>query len=157
MSDELYQSDTLAWSDQQATLLRRLAAGERVNGVDWTHVVEEIEDVGKSALRACASLLTRAIEHLLKIHAWPASAAVPHWRSEAVVFRRDAARAWQPSMRRVLDITPLYEDAVEAVRQERIDGQPPCEMPARCPFDLDQLLDRDGSLDALLAVLRRAD
>ena len=46
MPDNLYLLDTLAWSEQQAALLRRLAAGERVNDLDWPHVIEEIEDAG---------------------------------------------------------------------------------------------------------------
>lgn len=40
MSD-LYEEDILTWSERQADLLRRLAAGERVNDqVDWENVVE---------------------------------------------------------------------------------------------------------------------
>ena len=36
MPDGLYDRDALAWAEQQAELLRRLAAGERVNdAVDW--------------------------------------------------------------------------------------------------------------------------
>jgi hypothetical protein len=49
MADDLYHHDVLAWSQHQADLLRRLARGERVNGVDWDHVAEEIEDVGLPA------------------------------------------------------------------------------------------------------------
>jgi hypothetical protein len=50
MSD-LYD-DVLLWSERQAALLRRMAAGERVNDqVDWENVAEEIEDVGRSSLR----------------------------------------------------------------------------------------------------------
>jgi Domain of unknown function DUF29 len=45
MSD-LYDTDILAWSKRQADLLRRVAAGERVNDqVDWGNVAEEIEDI----------------------------------------------------------------------------------------------------------------
>ncbi len=68
MSDgaELYEQDILLWSEQQAELLRRLARGERVNGVDWAHVVEEIEDVGNSELHAVTSLLRQAVVHLLR-------------------------------------------------------------------------------------------
>jgi hypothetical protein len=47
MSDDLYDDDILWWSEQQAELLRRVAAGERVNDqVDWDNVVEEIEALG---------------------------------------------------------------------------------------------------------------
>jgi hypothetical protein len=56
MSDDLYERGVLAWSESQAALLRRLAQGERVNEVDWAHVVEEIEDVGcRNATRYAAT------------------------------------------------------------------------------------------------------
>ena len=43
-ASDLYEADILEWSEQQSRLLRRLAAGERVNDqVDWGNVVEEIE------------------------------------------------------------------------------------------------------------------
>ena len=53
MSDsDLYDTDILLWSERQADLLRRHAAGERVNdaSIDWPNIVEEIEDVGRSEL-----------------------------------------------------------------------------------------------------------
>jgi hypothetical protein len=49
MPDDLYDRVALAWSEHQAGLLWR---GERVNEVDWEHVIEEIEDVGLSELLA---------------------------------------------------------------------------------------------------------
>ncbi len=49
--NDLYEEDILTWSERQAELLRRLAAGERVNDqVDWQNVVEEVESVGRSEL-----------------------------------------------------------------------------------------------------------
>jgi hypothetical protein len=41
MSDDLYDADILWWSEQQAELLRRVAAGEQAD-----IIVEEIEAVG---------------------------------------------------------------------------------------------------------------
>jgi len=68
--DDLYRRDALAWAEQQAALLRRLAAGERLNeAVDWPNVIDEVQDVGLSELRACQSLLQQATTHLLKLHA----------------------------------------------------------------------------------------
>ena len=61
MPDDLYQRDALAWAEHQATLLRRLARGERLNeAVDWPNVIDEVQDVGQSELRACRSLLVQA-------------------------------------------------------------------------------------------------
>ncbi len=49
----------LIWSERQAELLRRRAAGELVNDadIDWPNVAEEIEDVGRSYTRSsrCSS------------------------------------------------------------------------------------------------------
>ena len=45
--NDLYETDILEWSALQAALLRRLAAGERLNDqVDRGNVVEEIESAG---------------------------------------------------------------------------------------------------------------
>jgi hypothetical protein len=66
MSDA-YESDILLWSERQAQLLRRLAAGERVNDlVDWENVIEEVESVGSEQLHAVESLLLQALVHMLK-------------------------------------------------------------------------------------------
>ena len=80
MSDDLYDRDALAWSERQAALLRRVARGERVNDVDWDHVVEEIEDVGISELNAVQSHLEQILVHLLKLRGWPEVGADQHWR-----------------------------------------------------------------------------
>jgi len=67
MPHGLYERDALAWAELQADFLRRLAAGERLNAaVDWPNVIEEVQDVGLSELRACQSLLAQAPVHLLK-------------------------------------------------------------------------------------------
>jgi hypothetical protein len=53
-------------------LLRRVAAGEPVNEpIDWANVLDELEAVGRSQLKACESLLRRSLIHLLKLQAWP--------------------------------------------------------------------------------------
>ncbi len=61
MPDDLYWDDILAWSERQAELLKRVAAGERLNDVDWPNIIEEIESVGRSELRTCASTLGKAM------------------------------------------------------------------------------------------------
>jgi len=49
MPDSLYEQDMLAWTEQQADMLRRFVAGERVNeAIDRPNVIEEIEASGRS-------------------------------------------------------------------------------------------------------------
>jgi hypothetical protein len=139
MSD--YDTDILIWSEHQAALLRRRAAGELVNDaeVDWPNIAEEIGDVGRSELRACRSLLRQALRHMLKAEAWPLARDAPTWRADAIDFRRQARDAFAPSMRQKIDIADLYTDALAAM-PETMDGQPPLPMPDVCPVTLDELL-----------------
>jgi Domain of unknown function DUF29 len=136
---DLYETDIYEWSAHQAALLRRVAAGERVNDVDWPNIAEEIESVGKSELRSCRSLLTQAILHMLKAEAWPLSSYVPGWRAEAIRFRQDATDAFVPSMRKDIDVAKLYARALRAM-PETIDELPPLPVPTVCPVTLDELL-----------------
>jgi hypothetical protein len=137
---ELYDDDVLEWSEHQAALLRRVAAGERLNDqVDWANVVEEIESVGREQLHAVESVLVQALLHRLKADAWPLSAAVPHWQAEARAFRADARRRFVPSMRQRLDLAGLYRDAVAAM-PDSLDGIAPLAVPPVCPVTLDELL-----------------
>jgi hypothetical protein len=140
MSD-LYEADILEWSEQQAALLRRVAAGERVNGpdLDWPDIIEEIESVGREQLHQVESLLYQALLHHLKVTAWPASLAVPGWQAEMRGFLAQARRRFAPSMRQRIDLAGLYADALRAMPSS-IDGQPPLAVPQECPFTLADLL-----------------
>ncbi len=140
MSD-LYDADILEWSEQQAALLRRVAAGERLNDAspDWANIIEEVESVGREQLHAVESLLVQALLHRLKAEAWPQSNAVPHWQAEARGFRADAIRRFVPSMRQRIDLAGLYRDALSRL-PESIDGQLPLPVPAICDVTLDELL-----------------
>lgn len=108
MPDDLYDRDALAWSEHQAGLLRR---GERVNEVDWEHVIEEIEDVGLSQSNTVQSYLRLMLVHLLKVHCWPECHSAGHWRGEIVSIQRDAAQRFAPSMRQRIDVDRLYQAA----------------------------------------------
>ena len=154
MPDGLYERDALAWAEQQADLLHRLAAGERVNdAVDWPNVIEEVQDVGLSELRACRSLLRQALLHLLKLHAWPGSQAAAHWRDEAGVFLTDAEDRFTPSMRQRIGLDELYAKALHLARAATDDAGEPRPLPEACPFTLDELLAVRPDVAALVARL----
>jgi hypothetical protein len=127
-------------------LLRRLAHGERVNEVDWEHVVEEIEDVGLSQLNTVRSYLRLMPVHLLKVQSWPDSPAADHGRGEVVSLQADAEQRSSPSIRQKIDVTALYGKALAQIGDAKFDGLSPRAWPVACPFSLDELLheDRDG-------------
>ncbi len=138
---ELYDADIMEWSEHQAALLRRRAAGELVNDAafDWSNIAEEIEDVGRSQLQAVESLLAQALRHMLKAEAWPLSRDAPSWRADAIDFRQQARRRFVASMRGRLDVPGLYADALRAM-PDTIDGVLPLPVPDVCPVTLDELL-----------------
>jgi hypothetical protein len=138
---DLYDEDILLWSERQAALLRRRAAGELVNEaeIDWTNVAEEIEDVGRSQLHAVESLLAQALRHMLKAEAWPSHRDAPSWRADAIDFRQQARRRFAESMRRKIDVAQLYRQSQQAL-PESVDGQQPLPVPTECPVTLDELL-----------------
>ena len=139
MSD-LYDSDIVTWSERQAELLRRIAAGERINDqVDWENVIEEIDSVGRSETDAVESLLYQAVLHRLKIQGWPESRTVPHWQAEARGALARARRKFRESMRQKIEIAGLYADALVGL-PATMDGLPPQPLPAECPWTLDELL-----------------
>ena len=152
MPDDLYRRDALQWAESQAALLRRLAIGEGVNEtIDWPNVIEEIQDVGLSELRACRSLLLQAMSHLLKLHAWPASQSAAHWRSEVGVFLDDAEQRFTPSMRQRVELNELYVKAFRRAIEVADDSASPRPLPSTCPFALDELL--AGDVPELVAKL----
>jgi hypothetical protein len=140
MPDDLYDRDALAWSERQAALLRRVARGERVNDVDWDHVVEEIEDVGLSELNAVHSYLRQMLAHLLKLRGWPDSDACEHWRNEVATFQVDAIARYTPSMRQRIDLQKAYELAQRQIAPMRRGDHVGLPAPATCPVAPEQLL-----------------
>ncbi len=147
----LYERDALAWAEQQAALLDRLAVGERLNeAVDWPNVIEEVRDVGLAQLTACRSLLRQAMLHLLKLHAWPDSSATPHWRSEIRTFLVDAQDRFTPSMRQRIDLGELYAKALYLMQEEINANSEARPLPEACPFTLDELLSTQPDVTALL-------
>ncbi len=157
MPNDLHDVDIMIWSEHQADLLRRLGRGEAVNGVDWDHVVEEIEDVGLSQLNAVQSFLNLILVHLLKIASWPESEALGHWRGELVAFQKNAARRFAPSMRQRINLATLYDDAIEQLEASGLDRNQSPPLPALCPFTLDQLLvDRWDTLELRLSAAATA-
>jgi len=143
--NDLYDADVFKWSQHQAALLRRRAAGELVNEaeLDWPNIAEEIESVGASQLRAVRSLLVQALLHDFKAEAWPHSLYVGTWRGEARRFRDDAADAYTPSMRQHIELAKLYKRALAAI-PDQVDGQPPRPVAQTCSVTLEELL---GSTD----------
>ncbi|MBX9700867.1 MAG: DUF29 domain-containing protein [Acetobacteraceae bacterium] len=155
MPDDLYRTDIVTWSRQQAERLRRHVAGERVNDLDWEHVIEEIEDLGNSEIAQVASLLSQAMIHSLKIARWPGSTAVPNWYGEAMTFLDQAQERYRPSMARSIDVTQRFAKARRLVLSLPEQGSPTEPLPDTLTLTLADLMDESADLRTLVEAIGR--
>ncbi len=81
----LYDSDYQLWLENTINQLRQ---GD-FQGVDWQNLLEELADLEKSERRALESLLTRLLEHLLKLTYWQSQRDYNQagWKKEIRNFR----------------------------------------------------------------------
>jgi hypothetical protein len=122
-----YDTDVLAWSEQQAGLLRRRASGELVNDtdLDWPHIAEEIESLGQSERYRLRSHIGTVIEHLIKLKASPANDPRNGWKASVRNARRGIRQCLKtsPSLHReigqmILDETRDAQQDVTATLQD---------------------------------------
>ncbi len=145
----LYEMDVLAWSEQQAEVLRDLADRSVVAELDWERVADGIEAVGQHALghveNGVRLILDQAISGFCD-----SDSLMRHERSARVLKgRHEAQRSMSVSIRERLDLDRLWRQAFEQAMIEiprRVLGVPPS-IPRTCPFTLDELLAADFTYD----------
>ncbi len=134
----LYDADFVAWSQQQAQLLR----DEAFELVDWNNIIEEIESLGISQQHELDSRLTVLLMHLLKwqfqeaqrSHSWEVTIVHQRGRIERLLRRNPSLRA-----RLSIFIAEAYPFAIrEAAAETRL---PRTTFPTECPYTLDQIMD----------------
>lgn len=139
----LYDTDFVEWTAHVAEMLRH----GRLDEIDLEHIAEEIEDLGKSERSAVRSQLHRMMMHLIKQRIQPEKSGSSWRRSIAegraeVEFRLEDS----PSLRRYAEqnLESIWHKAVknalfETGQTERED----LDIPANCPYTLDDLLGGD--------------
>jgi hypothetical protein len=106
MMSDLYEDDIVLWSEHQAALLRRRAAGELINEaeLDWPNLAEEIESLGKRDARELASRITTILIHLIKLEVSAATEPRAGWRNTILTQQTeiDLLLKDAPSLRRTV-------------------------------------------------------
>jgi len=137
-ADSLHEEDFYAWTQLQADLLRRLQPIG--NSFDAENVAEEIEDLGRSELRAAQSLCEHIIEHFLKLEYSGLDDPAEHWRDEIVEWRLQLEKTLTRSIETKLDLPARYQAAIRLVR--RLERDVPGltrRLPTFCPYTLGQI------------------
>lgn len=145
MSSSLYDTDLYAWATGNAALIR----SGRLDEVDFEHIAEELESMGRSERRAITSRLEVLLMHLLKWRYQPERQG-RSWRLTVKEQRRRLARllAENPSLRAELPaiFADAYADAVLSTARET--GLEETAFPDTCPFALADVLDAEFWPDA---------
>ncbi len=136
MPTNLYTTDFYAWTQQQVALLK---SGKYAN-IDFEHLAEEVEDMGKSEKRTLESRLEVLLMHLLKWQYQPAYRG-KSWRLTIKEQRIRLAEHLQdnPSLKSVLEdsINKAYKLAVIGAERET-DLEV---FPETCPYRIEQIFD----------------
>jgi hypothetical protein len=137
MDDELklYDTDPAAWADQQADALRRRAASE----VDWDNVAEEIEHLSRSDRREIRSRLEVICTHLLKLAHQPLMWS--SWRGSVREARRQIADLVEESPSLGAYPATVLARAYRRGRETAMDETGLTDLPAACPWTIEQVLD----------------
>jgi hypothetical protein len=140
MSD-LYDEDFVLWTERQATLLRRRAAGDLVNDaeLDWQNLAEEIEAVGGNTRRELRNRLARLLQHLLKWHYQPELRS-RSWRATIRTQRQEIEDllADNPSLRARLP--EFVAAAYPRARAAAMDETGLLDLPEESPFTTEHTL-----------------
>ena len=132
----VYQQDFYTWTQEQAMLLKQ----GRFNEVDLKHLVEEIEDMGKSEKRALESYIENLLMHLLKWKYQPYYVGRRSW--ELTIIEQRKRLYWHlnenPGLKSKLPeaIERSYELARSGAEKET--GIPLSHYPDLCPWSYDQ-------------------
>jgi hypothetical protein len=139
----LYGSDFAEWSAQTVELLRQ----RRFDEIDIENVAEEIRSLGDSQFQGARTQLRRMLMHLIKQKIQPERDGAG-WRASIVNAQLEILDAIDssPSLRRRLidRLDQTYRQAIKSARYET--GLDAAEIPAECPFTLNQLLEGNPTL-----------
>jgi hypothetical protein len=132
-----YETDIIAWANEQAELLR----SGRLSELDIDHLAEEIEDVGKSEQRELASRLALLLAQLLKWHYQPGRRGSSWQRTIKEQRRAIAAHiAGTPSLKAAL-ANPTWIEGVWADALARAVDETGLDLfPDDCPWTTEQVL-----------------
>jgi Domain of unknown function DUF29 len=143
--DELYEQDFYVWTQRQAAALRRLAETRPNAELDFPHLIEEVEDLGRSQRDAVRSQLRRIIEHCLKLEYSRALEPRGGWYDSIMDARAELDDKLSPSLRRDLE---AQLPRLWARTRTKVDhglrrlGEPASvdPLPVDCAYALDDLL-----------------
>lgn len=136
---ELYETEYDQWLTETVKLLKT----RQLEALDYNHLIEELEALGRSEKNAVKSLLLQIVIHLLLYQFWELEQErnVNHWAGEIITFRVQIEDRLTTNLRKYLasELPQIYQNALLIVRKKTQLNS----LPEECPYSFEQLLDKN--------------
>ena len=137
---DTYEQDLYVWGQEHINLLKQ----GRLNEIDIEHLIEEIEDMGRSQQHAIYNHQVNLIMHLLK---WDYQNNIQShsWKTSILNARVCISRLIKntPSLQSIplKNLNDAYEDARELASNET--GLDIKNFPKLCPYTIEEIFDKN--------------
>ena len=142
-TQRLYDHDYYLWLQNT---IKQLRLGN-FSGLDLENLIEELESMGRSERRALESLLTRLLEHLLKLAYWQSEREYNQreWKGEIRTFRIQLKKLLKESPSLKPYIANIFDECYHNARLVMMDvtGLPSATFPESNFVSLEEALDED--------------
>lgn len=139
---QLYESDFVLWIDQTIKQLKQ----QELEQIDWEHLIEEIEDLGREQRRKVNSFLRQLLVHLLLYQYWTTEKAYcgNGWKGEISHFRAELDELLL-SKTLLNYLTQEFDKIYLKARKIAINktGLSANIFPDTCPYTVEQVLDSE--------------
>jgi hypothetical protein len=139
---KLYQEDYALWIEKTVQQLRH----KEVENLDWEHLVEEIEDLGRELKHKVDSYLKQLLIHLLLYQYWTQEKerCGVGWRGEINNFRDELEWLFESKTLYNYFLGRIEVVYGKARKQTILKTQLPSALfPEQCPFSVEQILDSE--------------
>jgi hypothetical protein len=137
---ELYEIDDSLWLEETIKILRE----NRLQDLDVSHLIEELESLGRNDKARVKSLLEQIIRHILLLQFWREELAYNgnHWQCEIITFRIQLKDRLTTNLANFLgeNLEFIYQDSLKYVKQKT---KYEVNFPSKCPYTLEQLLNEN--------------
>jgi len=134
----IYEEDYQQWLDKTVLLLKN----RQVDSLDYEHLIEELEALGREQKNAVESLVIQIIQHLLFYQYWSSEREYNerHWRGELIGFRTQLELRLTTNLRNHLSnrLDYLYGKA-----RKMAEVKTDLKLPSASPYTLADILDED--------------
>ena len=142
----LYETDYNLWVLDAVKQLEN----QNFKSIDWENLIEEVLDLSERKKRKLESLLTRLIEHLLKIKYWQSEKDrnFGHWQGEVRTFRKQINKELKASPSLKVYCQEIFEECYQDAREIVSDRSqlPLSTFPEKEIASLEQVLDENWFL-----------